>query len=217
MIKELDDKILQLQGKILKKCKKSHSEYTKVWVKDLTPILINISKTEENSPDNKLYYKKIAKIEELFNNKDITKLYLEEFAKHKDIKLIPKNIVKKYKEHTEEKNKHKIKVLKSYLKTNISIISDKKRLRAKELFFNSHIEVTNFRKCIFSKLKKEYIEIINLIIKYGELNKIKTDYNFLKKLNLKNISYEEFIKITKMFRDIIKDKGLYNRHMFNFV
>ena len=69
----------------------------------------------------------------------------------------------------------------------------------------------------FSKLKKEYVEIINLIIKYGELNKIKTDYNFLKKLNLKNISYEEFIKITKMFRDIIKDKGLYNRHMFNFV
>ena len=194
MIKELDDKILQLQGKIFKKCKKSHSEYTKVWVKDLTPILINISKTEENSPDNKLYYKKIAKIEELFNNKDITKLYLEEFAKHKDIKLIPKNIVKKYKEHTEEKNKHNIKVLKSYLKTNISIISDKKRLRAKELFFNSHIEVTNFRKCIFSKLKKEYVEIINLIIKYGELNKIKTDYNFLKKLNLKNISYEEFIK-----------------------
>ena len=184
MIKELDDKILQLQGKIFKKCKKSHSEYTKVWVKDLTPILINISKTEENSPD---------------------------------IKLIPKNIVKKYKEHTEEKNKHNIKVLKSYLKTNISIISDKKRLRAKELFFNSHIEVTNFRKCIFSKLKKEYVEIINLIIKYGELNKIKTDYNFLKKLNLKNISYEEFIKITKMFRDIIKDKGLYNRHMFNFV
>ena len=56
MIKELDDKILQLQGKIFKKCKKSHSEYTKVWVKDLTPILINISKTEENSPDNKLYY-----------------------------------------------------------------------------------------------------------------------------------------------------------------
>jgi hypothetical protein len=217
MIKELEDKILQLEKDIYKKCKKSSTEFINVWQKNLTPILTSISKTEAMSSDHKLYVKKIEKISKLFNDNEITKSYFVELVKYKDVKLIPKDIVKKYEENRAEQNKQSIKVLKSYLKTKSSITTEKKRKKANEQFFNSHIEVANFRKCIFSKLKKEYVEIINLIIKYGELNKIKTDYNFLKKLNLKNISYEEFIKITKMFRDIIKDKGLYNRFSFNFV
>jgi hypothetical protein len=217
MIKELEDKILQLEKDIYKKCKKSSTEFINVWQKTLTPILTSISKTEAMSSDYKLYVKKIEKISKLFNDNEITKSYFVELVKYKDVKLIPKDIVKKYEENRAEQNKQSIKVLKTYLKTKSSITTEKKRKKANEQFFNSHIEVANFRKCIFSRCKKEYIEIINLIIKYSELNKIKTECKFLKDLNLKNISYEEFIKITKIFRDIIKDKGLYNRFSFNFV
>jgi hypothetical protein len=217
MIKELEDKILQLEKDIYKKCKKSSVEFINVWQKNLTPILTSISKTEAMSSDYKLYVKKIEKISKLFNDNEITKSYFIELVKYKDVKLIPKDIVKKYEENRAEQNKQSIKVLKSYLKTKSSITTEKKRKKANEQFFNSHIEVANFRKCIFSRYKKEYIEIINLIIKYSEMNKIKTECKFFKDLNVKNISYEEFIKITKIFRDIIKDKGLYNRFSFNFV
>ena len=72
---------------------------------------------------------------------------------------------------------------------------------------------------------KNYYNVCGINLSHNPISKLKLSFKLnnyseinVKKTNITKIDFdEEFIKITKMFRDIIKDKGLYNRHMFNFV
>lgn len=204
--KKVEEKIVKLIYKIYEgvslKCKTLKDKFDKKFVKFLDQKLSIMLKSKETK-EYKIFKDKSDELTFDFRASDVYKQYHKRINEVDNLQLIDKKLVREY-DKAKVLYNAEISVITKALKKTGAHLKFQKMIRQKKAMLVKTNEAKVLSRCVFNSLSEEYIVIIKLL-----LQNLKEDrrnariYSSLKKINLKNLTYSQYKKVTAVFNKIV--------------
>lgn len=204
--KKAEEKVVKLIFKIYEnvplKCKALKEKFDKKFAKFLDQKLSIMLKSKETKA-YKIFKEKSDELTIDFRASEVYKQYHKNFNELGNLQLVDKKLVREYNKAKVSHNAE-ISVITKALKKTGAHLKFQKMVRKRKAMLVKTKEAKTLSRCVYDSFISEYIIIVKLLLQHlkGDKRNAKI-YSSLKKINLKQLTYTQYKKVTALFNKIV--------------
>jgi hypothetical protein len=204
--KKAEEKVVKLIFKIYEnvplKCKALKEKFDKKFAKFLDQKL-SIMLKSQLTKEYKIFKVKSDELTFDFRASEVYKQYHKSFNELGNLQLVDKKLVREYNKAKVSHNTE-ISVITKALKKTGAHLKFQKMVRKRKAMLVKTKEARALSRCAFDSFGEEYIVIIKLLLQHlkGDKRNAKI-YSSLKKINLKQLTYTQYKKVTAVFNKVV--------------